>query len=139
MSRILIVDDEAEVVASLARVLRKDFQCTQCTSPIEALSLCQESQFDLVISDIRMPKMTGIELLRQLAQLDPVMGRILITGYADMEDCQTALDDKTAQIILAKPWDNEELKAIIKIIMEMVLLKRENIALKAQLNCSEGQ
>jgi response regulator RpfG family c-di-GMP phosphodiesterase len=139
MSRILIVDGEAEVVASLARVLRKEFQCTQCTSPIDALALCQQEQFDLVISDIRMPKMTGIELLAKLQQLDPVMGRILITGYADMEDCQSALDDKTAHIILAKPWDNDELKAIIKIIMEMVLLKRENMSLKAQLACAEDQ
>jgi len=135
MAHILLVDDEPEVLNALTRILRKDYQITSCICANDALeaiknNLNTDAQFDLIISDIRMPHMDGIELLTQIYKIAPQMSRVLLSGYADMELCQSAIPENIAQIILSKPWDNFEIKTIINLLLELSCLKQENYLLK---------
>jgi len=135
MTHILLVDDEPEVLNALTRILRKDYKITSFTNANEALiaiksNLNTDTQFDLIISDIRMPHMDGIELLTQISKIAPQMSRVLLSGYADMELCQSAIPENIAQIILSKPWDNFEIKTIINLLLELAHLKQENLILK---------
>lgn len=84
--KILIVDDETEVLRSIADLLRKDFHIFTTFDVREALDLlASETVFSLVISDQRMPMMTGAELLARVVSISPDTARILPTGYADIE------------------------------------------------------
>lgn len=135
MTHILLVDDEPEVLNALTRILRKDYKISSFTNASEALiaiksNLNTDIQFDLIISDIRMPHMDGIELLTHISKIAPQMSRVLLSGYADMELCQSAIPENIAQIILSKPWDNFEIKTIINLLLELAHLKQENLALK---------
>ncbi|SFB88691.1 response regulator [Pseudoalteromonas denitrificans] len=135
MTHILLVDDEPEVLNALTRILRKDYQITSYNCASEALeaiknNLNTDEQFDLIISDIRMPHMDGIELLSHINKIAPQMSRVLLSGYADMELCQSAIPNKIAQIILSKPWDNFEIKTVINLLLELAHLKQENLLLK---------
>ncbi|MBE0363647.1 hypothetical protein PULV_a1123 [Pseudoalteromonas ulvae UL12] len=133
MAHILLVDDEPEVLNALTRILRKQYQITTANSASEALSILNEHSIDLIISDIRMPIIDGIELLTQIRDRYPNMGRVLLSGYADMEQCQRAINDDVAKIILAKPWDNFELKNIVALLIEFNQLRAENEILSQQL------
>lgn len=135
MTHILLVDDEPAVLNALTRILRKDYQITSFSNANDALeaikhNLNTDSQFDFIISDIRMPHMDGIELLTHIYKIAPQMSRVLLSGYADMELCQSAIPENIAQIILSKPWDNFEIKTIINLLLELAHLKQENLSLK---------
>ena len=130
MAHILLVDDEPEVTNAIARVLRKDFTITKCNEPNNAMAIVEQGEIDLVLSDIRMPIMDGVELLKHVKEYDPDIGRVLLSGYSDMDLCQNAIDENIAAIILAKPWDNFELKNVLKLIMQIRTLTLENAKLK---------
>lgn len=74
------------------------------------MALLKEQRVNLILSDIRMPNMDGIELLTQIKECYPTIERVLLSGYADMEQSQQAIKDNVARIIMTKPWDNFELK-----------------------------
>lgn len=139
MQHILLVDDEPEVVHALSRVLRKEYHISKAFSAEQALELLREQPIDLILSDIRMPNVDGIELLTQIKSLYPEISRVLLSGYADMEQSQAAISNHIAEIILAKPWDNFELKTILKIILRCRHLEQanrelqhENVQLKSE-------
>ena len=139
MQHILLVDDEPEVVHALSRVLRKEYHISKAFSAEQALELLREQPIDLILSDIRMPHVDGIELLTQIKSLYPGISRVLLSGYADMEQSQAAISNHIAEIILAKPWDNFELKTILKIILRCQHLEQanrelqnENVQLKSE-------
>lgn len=134
MAHILLVDDEPEVLNAISRVLRKDYKISKANGAEEALKLITEEEIDIILSDIRMPNMDGIELLTNIKQTNPKIARVLLSGYSDMDLCQNAIEDEVASIILTKPWDNFELKNILKIILKMNRLQIENIELKEQLH-----
>ncbi|MDP4985553.1 response regulator [Pseudoalteromonas tunicata] len=134
MNHILLVDDEPEVLNALTRILRKDYTLTTANSAAQALEILSTIKCDLIISDIRMPQMDGIELLAQIKRDYPSVGRVLLSGYADMDQCQMAISDNIAKIILAKPWDNFELKNIINLMIEYNQLKQANQTLQLKLD-----
>lgn len=134
MVHILLVDDEPEVTNAIARLLRKDYTITKCSEPENALELVKQHNIDLVLSDIRMPVIDGVELLSQVKAYDDTIGRVLLSGYSDMELCQRAISDEIAAIILTKPWDNFELKNVLKLVLNMRNLQKENTELKQKLN-----
>ena len=133
MAHILLVDDEPEVLNAISRVLRKDYKISKANGAHEALKLIADNEFDIILSDIRMPNMDGIELLTQIKRTNPEIARVLLSGYSDMDACQKAIEDEVASIILTKPWDNFELKNILKITLKAKQLEIENNQLKAQL------
>lgn len=106
---ILIVDDEQDVLNSLRRVFRnpkyKVHTFEEATLALEALP---EIRADLIISDMRMPKMDGAEFLRLAKVLRPMTPRILLTGHADKEDTIKAINEGEIFAYVSKPWDNEQ-------------------------------
>ena len=103
---ILIVDDEVEVLNSLADLLRKDFHVFATSDVDEAQRLLiSHERFSLVISDQRMPMLTGAELLTRVAKIRPDTARILLTGYADIDAVIEAVNQGQIVQYITKPWD----------------------------------
>ncbi len=112
--RILIVDDETEVLQSLADLLRKDFHVFATADVEEALSLLvADNTFSIVISDQRMPVMTGTELLANAARTNPDTIRILLTAYADINAVIEAVNNGHIAQYISKPWDAVKLLATL--------------------------
>jgi response regulator RpfG family c-di-GMP phosphodiesterase len=108
--KLLIVDDEPPNLRLLERLFRRDNTCLTASSGAEAIKHLEQHDVAVVITDQRMPKMTGIELLRQTADLRPHMVRILLTGYMDVEALVEALNSGLVNTYLSKPWNNDDLK-----------------------------
>ncbi len=107
--RVLCVDDEPGVLRSLDALLRNRFDVTSTTDAREALELVRHSEFDVVISDQRMPGMTGTELLEQVKALSPHTMRLLLTGYADYAEVLQSVNNSEVFRFVHKPWDNRHL------------------------------
>jgi len=108
--KLLIVDDESPNLRLLERLFRRDYTCLTASSGAEAIKLLEQHDVAVVITDQRMPEMTGIELLRKTADLRPHMVRILLTGYMDVEALVEALNSGLVNTYLSKPWNNDDLK-----------------------------
>ncbi len=124
---ILLVDDEEMVVTSIKSflTLETDYKVVTFTSPKEALEHIREHKVDLVISDYLMPDMDGIEFLANVKELQPEATRVLLTGYADKENAIKAINDVGLYQYIEKPWENDDLRLIIRNGLEKrVLLKR---------------
>lgn len=134
MKKILLVDDEESIIKALGRVLRPYYEVVSFSDPVMALESLKEQDFDLVISDIRMPNVDGFTLLRECKALQPKAGRMLISGYADLEDCAQAIETDTASLVVSKPWDNFELLNVTRLVLKYSMLLQENTELKAQLS-----
>ncbi len=124
---LLIVDDEDNVRSALRRSLRKE-NYTVFTAPgsEEALEILKQQPIDLVVSDHLMPKMTGLEFLKLVHDRYPGVGRIMLTGHADMETAIKAINEGEIYRFLQKPWDDLELKVILHLAFEQIELAREN-------------
>ena len=92
---ILIVDDNVELLEVLGITLSQDYRVFKAQSAQEALDLLSKEQVDLIITDQRMPNMTGIEFLEKTLEYDPRMIKILITAYTDEEDLIKAVTEIT--------------------------------------------
>ncbi len=109
---LLIVDDEANVVAALRRLLRTEgWLVLGATSAEQALELMARQEIDVILSDQRMPSMTGVELLRRTRQLYPDTIRLVLSGYTELQSITDAINEGAIYKFLAKPWDDEELRA----------------------------
>ncbi len=101
--KILLVDDEPVNVQSLANAIRRGgHEIHTLSDPRQALDVYRDDPFDVVISDVRMPGMNGVELLKSLRELDPSSRVILITGYGDAKTAMSAINNR-AWALLAKP------------------------------------
>ncbi len=133
MDPVLIVDDEKDNLEALKRLLRSDYQITTCESPLEALKLITRTPFHVIVSDQRMPEMTGVEFLEKAKDVCPLTTRILLTGYTDIESVIGAINRGNIYRYVAKPWDPEDLKLTLRQANEAFLLKHEielkNVAL----------
>ncbi|HZM68729.1 MAG TPA: sigma-54 dependent transcriptional regulator [Candidatus Cryosericum sp.] len=133
MDRILIVDDEAGMRDFLSILLRKEgYGVSAAESSEKAVDLVARGEFDLVISDISMPGLSGIEVLRQARTSNPDTPVILITAYASTESAVEALK-LGAYDYLIKPFDVEELKNVVHNALEKRRLEHENRILKREL------
>jgi response regulator RpfG family c-di-GMP phosphodiesterase len=108
--KLLIVDDELPNVRLLERLFREDYFCLTATSGEEALKLLEQHEVAVIITDQRMPQMTGIELLKRSADQRPHMVRILLTGYTDLEALVEAVNCGLVYMYVSKPWKNDDLK-----------------------------
>lgn len=116
---ILCVDDEESILNSLKRTLRlKEYTILTALSGDEGLEVLKNNKVDLVISDQRMPKMSGFEFLRQVKEKYPNCTRIMLSGYSDFESLIKTINEGEIIHYISKPWDNEELKDIIKRTLE---------------------
>ena len=117
MIQILMVDDEASVLTALQRALRQHFSgrlsCVATTDALQALSHAKTQHFDVVIADLRMPELDGISLLTLIAAVQPQAVRLMLTGLADFETAQRAINEAGVFRYLSKPWSDRELVAHI--------------------------
>lgn len=117
MMRLLIVDDEALVLSALQRTLRQRWgealHVSTRTDPLQALELARRETFDVVISDLRMPEVDGVAFLSLMSAVQPDSVRMMLTGTADFETAQRAIQDAGVFRYLTKPWDDAELIAHI--------------------------
>ncbi len=113
-ARVLLVDDEPSVLSTLKRLLRhQSYALDTATGGEQALELLGQQRYDLIVSDMRMPGMSGAELLGRAREQYPMTERILLTGYSDMEDTIQAINDGGIFGYVSKPWDPEQLVALI--------------------------
>ena len=109
--RILYVDDESAVLRIVSLMLRKHFHVELAESGAEGLRLlAAQEAFDVIVSDMRMPEMTGIEFFRSAIQVSPLSSRILLTGQADMQIVSSALDEGTFLNFFLKPFEPDEMR-----------------------------
>jgi HD-like signal output (HDOD) protein len=121
--RILIVDDESSVLRSLNSVLRKTgHEIITELSPNRALSLLEQEHFDLVISDMRMPEMSGHEFMLTVMERWPSTNRIILSGYADKKEILKSILCGAARAYLIKPWDNDALRSYV---INLLLLQEQ--------------
>lgn len=129
-ARLLFVDDENNILKSLRRLFRGgDYQIHLASSGLEGLQVLEQQEIDLVISDMRMPQMDGVQFLQQVAERWPEIVRILLTGFADMESTIAAVNQGRIYSYCQKPWDDEALKAIVGrgLMQKRLLEERERL------------
>ncbi|MGO9137271.1 MAG: HD domain-containing phosphohydrolase [Syntrophales bacterium] len=126
---ILIVDDEESVIKSMLRLFRHEhYDIFTATSGMEGLSRIREAErpFSLVISDQRMPQMTGAQFLAEARKLLPDTMRVLLTGYSDIDAIVDAVNDGGIHRYLTKPWKDEDLLLQVHQVLEQYELVLEN-------------
>jgi signal transduction histidine kinase len=111
---ILVVDDERENLMALRRVFRKDYEIHMAGSGPEALAMLGGVEVSCVISDQRMPEMTGVELLTQVRSRRPDVVRMILTGYTDVEDIIASINSGHIYRFITKPWSKEDLEVTIR-------------------------
>ena len=107
---ILYVDDEADNLLAFRSVFRRYFNIHTAINGQEAIQLLKEKPVHLLLSDQRMPNMTGIELCENVMQNYPKMVRMIITGYSEMKPINDAIEKGKISKYITKPWDIHELK-----------------------------
>jgi DNA-binding NtrC family response regulator len=116
--KIIVVDDEPANLRVLERLFRRDYEVITAESGEEALRLLGQHDAALLITDQRMPGMTGVELLKQTATIRPHMVRIILTGYTDVDALVEAINSGLVYKYVTKPWNNEELRLTISRALE---------------------
>ena len=111
--RVLCVDDEPNILRALSWLLKKEFEVITSTSGQEALDLIRKDDFDVIISDQRMPEMSGVDFLRETRSIAPRATRILLTGYSDQEAVLRSVNESEIFRYITKPWDITELPKVI--------------------------
>ncbi|MDR7379902.1 diguanylate cyclase (GGDEF)-like protein/PAS domain S-box-containing protein [Rhodoferax ferrireducens] len=111
---LLLVDDEDNIVASLKRLLRRDgYNVVTANSGAQGLQRLAEHAVDVIVSDQRMPGMTGVEFLRRAKELYPETVRMVLSGYTELQSITDAINEGAIYKFLTKPWDDERLRGHI--------------------------
>lgn len=132
-TRILVVDDQPGVTRACVKILsRAGYEVVEQNHSLAALQLLKEEPFDLLLTDIRMPEMDGMELLTAAKQVDPHLSVVVITGYGTMDDAVKAIR-LGAQGFLLKPYDPDELVAVINENLQRRKLIRDSVRLQTLL------
>lgn len=111
--RVLFVDDEERILRSMRALFRRDYEVLVTHRPREAVEVIRNQHVDVIVSDQRMPEMTGIEVLRQVKEHSPRTMRVLLTGYSDLKAIIGSINEGEVFRFVSKPWVNDELKAVV--------------------------
>ena len=131
---ILIVDDEPRVLDALEAILAAEFRVLRAGHGEEALArLAAEPDVAVIVTDHRMPGMTGVELLRRSQELTPDAIRIVLTAYTDVDNLMEAINTARIYHFVPKPWDPNELLLVVRRAAERWRLARENVRLRDEL------
>ncbi|MBB4844821.1 diguanylate cyclase (GGDEF)-like protein [Paucibacter oligotrophus] len=124
---LLLVDDEDNIVSSLRRLLRRDgYHIVTASNGAEGLQKLAEHNVDVIISDQRMPGMTGVEFLRRAKELYPATVRMVLSGYTELQSVTDAINEGAIYKFLTKPWDDERLRAHVEEAFRRKELSDEN-------------
>lgn len=137
---LLLVDDEVNIAASLKRLLRSEgYHILTATSGMEGLELLATNHVGVIISDQRMPEMTGVEFLRRVKQLYPNTVRIVLSGYTELKSVTDAINEGAVYKFLTKPWEDEPLRDSVREAFHRHELKQENIRLSHEIEHANSE
>jgi DNA-binding NtrC family response regulator len=124
---ILLVDDEQSVISALRRALMEEsYDILTANSGVEGLNIMKSDRIKLVISDEKMPGMSGTEFLTTVKNLFPSTIRIMLTGHANIQSAMSAVNNGEIYRFFAKPWDDLEIKLSIKSAIDKFNIEEEN-------------
>jgi signal transduction histidine kinase len=136
---LLVVDDQEAVIASVVELFLGRYRVLGARNVDEALALIRQDNIAVVMADQRMPGVSGSELLAQIATLEPDVTRILMTAYADIDAVMQAINQGKIYYYVSKPWEPNELEAIIDKAVEYHDLVRERRRLIAELRRANNE
>ena len=132
--KILIVDDEPNVLSSLRRLfMDEEYEIFTAASAAEGLRILEHEPIEIVISDYRMPDVTGVEFLRDVCRRWPDTVRIVLSGYADVSVIVAAINDGQVFKFIAKPWNNDDLKSSVVRAIERYYYHKNKKILEAEI------
>ena len=138
-AKLLFVDDEERILNALRSVFRGQYNVFTASSGPEAMEFMKRFNPHVVISDQRMPEMTGVEFLRQVKEVAPHTVRILLTGYSDLASIVGSINDGEVFRFVSKPWDNTEIQKTIgeaaAIALELADMATSPVILPEKLDC----
>jgi response regulator RpfG family c-di-GMP phosphodiesterase len=111
---LLVVDDEPDVCDSVHDLLRREFRVLKAHGAEEGFRVMREEEVHIIMTDQRMPQITGVELLKKVKARNPKAVRMLFTGYADLESIIAAINQGHIYQFLRKPWQPEDLLAAVR-------------------------
>lgn len=133
--KLLLVDDEANMISALKRVFRSvGCEVLASTNGREAIAIAKSEKPDVVICDMRMPELDGVQVLQAIEEVAPDCARIILSGYADMESTIEAINLGHVNRFLTKPWNEEELKLIVNELVGIGRLQKERDMLAQKLS-----
>ncbi|MGB9082815.1 MAG: ATPase, T2SS/T4P/T4SS family [Desulfuromonadaceae bacterium] len=128
---LLFVDDEENVLSALKRIfMEENYTILLATTAAKALEIMDGQPVQLVITDHRMPVMTGAEMLKRIKESWPETIRIMLTGYADVNSIMGAVKDGAVYKFITKPWNDEDLRLTVSLALQQYVLIQENRHLK---------
>ncbi|MBN1843767.1 MAG: response regulator [Deltaproteobacteria bacterium] len=133
--RILIIDDEPDMLMLLRMMIEEntDYEVETTNNPSEGIKLFSEKDYDLVITDLKMPGLDGIELFDEFQEIKPDIPVVMITAYGSIETADEAMKKGIADFI-TKPFRKDSILFTINRAIELALVKKENIELKKKLD-----
>jgi len=136
--KILIIDDEPDMLKLLSMIIREKspYEVTTTNNPVEAIELVKKGGFDLVISDLKMPGLDGIEIIEAVKRLDEDTPVVIITAYGTVESASEAML-KGGFDFITKPFRKEQILFTIDKALKWLKLQKENKALKDQIKKQE--
>jgi diguanylate cyclase (GGDEF)-like protein len=137
---ILLVDDEENIISSLRRLLRRDgYQILTANGGAEALELLAQHEVDVIVSDQRMPNMTGVEFLRRVKTIHPQTVRMVLSGYTELQSITDAINEGAIYKFLTKPWEDDLLRANIEEAFRYKELADENRRLNSEIQVANKE
>jgi diguanylate cyclase (GGDEF)-like protein len=137
---ILLVDDEENIISSLRRLLRRDgYQILTANGGAAALELLARNEVDVIVSDQRMPGMTGVEFLRRVKTIHPETVRMVLSGYTELQSITDAINEGAIYKFLTKPWEDELLRANIEEAFRYKELADENRRLNSEIQVANKE
>ena len=132
--KILVIDDELDMLMLLRMIIEDntDYEVETTNNPSEALKMVTENDYDLVITDLKMPGMDGLELCDEVREIKPDLPLIMITAYGSLETADEAMKKGVADFI-TKPFRKDSILFTMNRVLELARVKRENIELKERL------
>ena len=130
---VLVVDDEPRVLDALEAILAADFRVLRAASGEAALEILKAEDVAVIVTDYRMPGMTGVELLRRSQEQAPEAVRIILTAYTDVDSLMEAINTGRIYHFVSKPWEPNDLVVIVRRAAERYALGRENARLRDEL------
>ncbi|MDH3973454.1 MAG: response regulator [Deltaproteobacteria bacterium] len=124
---LMFVDDEVNILNSLVRLFRNEgYEIFTATSGAEGLKIVEENEISLIISDYKMPHMSGVDFLARVKEVSPDTVRIMLTGYADLGASIDAINKGEVYRFITKPWKDEEIQVTVSQSLEFRDLKLTN-------------
>ncbi len=124
--RILYLDDEEKNLKSFKSLLRREYEISIALTANEAYELLENNDFHVIITDQRMPNVTGTEFLESIIPNHAKPVRIILSGYADIGDIRASIDKGHINRYMTKPWELEDMKQTIETSYEMLFLRIQN-------------